>query len=140
MPLGTDSGEGWKLHACAVFGLFMGTFVSKGTEYFVSFGFSPTVSIKDRSRMGPATVIIQGLGVGMVSTLFPAVALGFGVLACAELSGELGVAISAVGLLSILPLMYATHAFGPAVRTETDAPDALWNTTWARASPWPPPC
>merc|ERR1711939_380284 len=118
-----------------------------GTEYFTSFDFAPVKSIKARGATGPATVIIQGLGVGMISCVPPVTVLVAAILGCTALAGEYGVAIAAVGMLSTLGITLATDAYGPVadnaggiaemaeldpqVRDTTDALDALGNTTAA---------
>merc|ERR1719197_924900 len=53
---------GWKVYGCIIFGLVAGAAIGKVTEYFTSFDFGPVISIKDRARTGPATVVIQGIG------------------------------------------------------------------------------
>merc|ERR1711906_51067 len=97
---------------------------------------------------GPATVIIQGLGVGMISVCVPAIAICIAIIGCDECAGVYGVAIAAVGMLSTLGITLATDAYGPVadnaggiaemdpscsdmVRDTTDALDALGNTTAA---------
>jgi len=144
---GADSEMGWKLYGCVIIGLLTGMVIGKGTEYFTSFDYGPTISIKDRARTGPATVIIQGMGVGMISTVLPTAALAVAIVATAELGGSYGVAISAVGMLATLAISLSTDAygpiadnagglaemahFGPEVRSKTDSLDALGNTTAA---------
>merc|ERR1711953_266008 len=109
--------------------------------------FKPTKTIAKKSKFGPAGVIIQGLGIGMMSTAVPVVILVITILACEELAGTYGVGIAAVGMLSTLGITLATDAFGPVadnaggiaemaelppeVRERTDALDALGNTTAA---------
>merc|ERR1712187_190571 len=85
---------GWKVYGCILLGLFAGALIGKVTEYFTSFDFGPTISIKDRAFTGPATVVIQGLGVGMISTVLPTFFLAAAILACDALSGNYGVAIA----------------------------------------------
>lgn len=147
MLFGADNEDGWKLLICVVVGMITGMAIGKGTEYFTSFDYGPTISIKDRARTGPATVIIQGIGVGMVSTLLPTIFLVICILLCAALSGEYGVAIAAVGMLGTLAISLSTDAYGPVadnagglaemahlrseVRDKTDSLDALGNTTAA---------
>merc|ERR1719281_1883274 len=97
-----DSKFGWKVYGCIIIGLFAGAAIGKVTEYFTSFDFGPVISIKDRARTGPATVVIQGIGVGMISCLLPIVILCAAILACNALVGSYGVAIAAVGMLSTL--------------------------------------
>merc|ERR1719335_493935 len=144
---GPECDLGWKLFACVCIGLFSGMAIGKGTEYFTSFDYGPTISIKDRARTGPATVIIQGIGVGMVSTIMPTVILALTIVSCAELAGEYGVAVSSVGMLGTLAISLSTDAYGPVadhagglaemshlgpdVRAKTDSLDALGNTTAA---------
>jgi H(+)-translocating pyrophosphatase len=144
---GADNEEGWKLYVCVIIGVLSGVAIGKGTEYFTSFDYGPTISIKDRARTGPATVIIQGLGVGMVSTIMPTAILAITIVACAELGREYGVAIAAVGMLGTLAISLSTDAYGPVadnagglaemaglgpeVRAKTDSLDALGNTTAA---------
>merc|ERR1719168_309990 len=116
-------------------------------EYVTSFSFKPTQTIAKKSKFGEAGVIIQGLGIGMMSTCVPVVILVITILACEELAGTYGVGIAAVGMLSTLGITLATDAFGPVadnaggiaemaelpaqVRDRTDALDALGNTTAA---------
>jgi inorganic pyrophosphatase len=144
---GFDSENGWKMYGCVIIGLIAGMMIGKGTEYFTSFEYGPTISIKDRARTGPATVIIQGMGVGMISTILPTLVLGVAIVACAALIDEYGVACAAVGMLATLAISLSTDAYGPvadnaggiaemaelgpSVRDKTDALDALGNTTAA---------
>ena len=132
---------------CVFLGLVAGIIIGKFTEYFTSFDFGPVISIKDRGMTGPATVVIQGLGVGMISCVPPTVVLGVAIVGTATLGGSYGVAISAVGMLSTLGITLATDAYGPVadnagglaemaflgkeVRAITDSLDALGNTTAA---------
>jgi len=138
---------GWKCYGCIVCGMVSGMAIGKVTEYFTSFDYGPVQSIKDRAKTGPATVIIQGVGVGMISTLPPTVILAVCIIACAELAGEYGVALAAIGMLATLAISLSTDAYGPVadnagglaemaglpktVREKTDALDALGNTTAA---------
>jgi inorganic pyrophosphatase len=147
MLFGSDDEEGWKFLVCVITGMICGMAIGKGTEYFTSFDYGPTMSIKDRARTGPATVIIQGIGVGMISTILPTLFLAIAILLCAALSGEYGVAIAAVGMLGTLAISLSTDAYGPVadnagglaemaglpstVRDKTDSLDALGNTTAA---------
>jgi len=136
-------------------GLVAGVLIGLCTEYFTSSSFKPTRSIADASLTGPATVIIGGLAVGMMSTALPVIIVGIAILISFFLSGGAanfnaglyGVAISAVGMLSTLGITLATDAYGPVadnaggnaemshmppeVRKRTDALDALGNTTAA---------
>lgn len=146
-----DSGTGWKLYGCILIGLISGAAIGKVTEYFTSFDFGPVMSIKDRGATGPATVVIQGIGVGMISCGPPSIILCAAILACSALSPAAspayGVSIAAVGMLSTLGITLATDAYGPVadnagglaemaglgpdVRAKTDSLDALGNTTAA---------
>merc|ERR1719284_1990321 len=137
----------WKVFGCNVIGLIAGFCIGQWTEYVTSFEFKPTKTIAKKSKFGPAGVIIQGLGIGMLSTVVPVVILVITILACEELAGTYGVGIAAVGMLSTLGITLATDAFGPVadnaggiaemaelppqVRERTDALDALGNTTAA---------
>merc|ERR1719443_2444055 len=128
-------------------GLLAGVMIGKITEYYTSFDFGPVISIKDRGMTGPATVVIQGLGVGMISTVAPVVVLAMTIVSTHALGGNFGVAISAVGMLATLGITLATDAYGPVadnagglaemaylgkdVRAITDSLDALGNTTAA---------
>ena len=144
---GADEGM-WDNFICIIIGLFAGALIGKVTEYFTSFDFKPVISIKDRGQTGPATVIIQGLGVGMLSTVPPTLILVGAILACSAIAGNYGVAVAAVGMLATLGITLATDAYGPVadnagglaemdpsipdeVRHKTDALDALGNTTAA---------
>jgi K(+)-stimulated pyrophosphate-energized sodium pump len=125
------------------------------TEYFTSHKYKPTKSIADSAATGPATVVIAGMSVGMLSTAIPVVVVGGAILASFYLAGGAsdyniglyGIGISAVGMLSTLGITLATDAYGPVadnaggnaemagldpeVRKRTDALDALGNTTAA---------
>merc|ERR1719473_1636174 len=98
---------------CVITGLVAGIIIGKFTEYFTSFDFGPVISIKDRGMTGPATVVIQGIGVGMISTVPPTIVLGVAIVTTSTLGGSYGVAISAVGMLSTLGITLATDAYGP---------------------------
>lgn len=136
-------------------GLGAGVFIGFNTEFFTSDNYRPTRSISDSAKTGPATVILEGLSVGMVSTAPAVLAVVVAVLAAYFLSGGAanadiglyGVSLAAVGMLSTLGITLATDAYGPVadnaggnaqmsglpgeVRQRTDALDALGNTTAA---------
>ena len=141
-------------------GLVVGIAIGKVTEYYTSFEFKPVKFIAENATTGPATVIISGIGVGMISTCWPVVFIVLGTIGaylCAAgewaftasnmSSGLYGIGIAAVGMLSTLGLTLATDAYGPIsdnaggnaemsalgddVRSRTDALDALGNTTAA---------
>jgi len=144
----TETTQGWKIFMCILIGLVVGNVIGQFTEYCTSYTFMPTQSIARAAEYGPATVIIQGLGVGMISVCVPAIAICIAIIGCDECAGVYGVAIAAVGMLSTLGITLATDAYGPVadnaggiaemdpscsemVRDTTDALDALGNTTAA---------
>merc|ERR1712113_790788 len=146
-----DSQYGWRVYGCIILGLVAGAAIGKVTEYFTSFDFGPVISIKDRGATGPATVVIQGIGVGMISCGPPTVILCGAILGCNALpppdKTAYGVSVAAVGMLATLGITLATDAYGPvadnagglaemagcdaSVRAKTDSLDALGNTTAA---------
>lgn len=140
-----------------IVGLATGIIIGKATEYYTSHAYKPTQDIAKSSETGPATVIIKGIGTGMISTAIPVLTIVAGIilsfLFAVEFSftnmsmGLYGVGIAAVGMLSTLGITLATDAYGPIadnaggnaemsqlgeeVRHRTDALDALGNTTAA---------
>ncbi len=128
-------------------GLGAGLIIGFSTEYFTSEKRKPAQSIAQSSETGPATVIIQGLQVGMMSTIIPVIAVVIAMLAAYYFADFYGVAISAVGMLSILGVSLATDCYGPVadnaqgisemaglgqeVREHTEQLDAVGNTTAA---------
>ena len=151
----------WQTSLSVVVGLLAGVIIGKATEYYTSQSFKPTQKVAESSKTGPATVIISGLGLGMLSTAIPVVTVGVAIVlaylcangfhiefTAANLSrGLYGIGIAAVGMLSTLGITLATDAYGPIadnaggnaemsglepeVRKRTDALDALGNTTAA---------
>ncbi len=140
-----------------VVGLIAGIIVGKSVEYFTSESFKPTRGVADKARTGPATVIIEGISSGMISTAIPVLAVSLGILGAFAFAGGLekgntimglyGIGVAAVGMLSTLGITLATDAYGPIadnaggnaqmsnlskeVRQRTDALDSLGNTTAA---------
>ena len=144
-----------------VSGLVAGVVIGQATEYYTSHSYKPTQKISEASKTGPATVIIQGIGTGMISTMVPVVTISVAIMlsylfanrfdlsmSAASISmGLYGIGIAAVGMLSTLGITLATDAYGPIadnaggnaemselgeeVRHRTDALDALGNTTAA---------
>jgi K(+)-stimulated pyrophosphate-energized sodium pump len=147
------SNVGWEAFLCILIGLVAGNLIGYFTEYSTSYTEYPTQSIAQKSDTGAATVIIQGLGVGMLSTVLPVIIVVVTVLGAyytLDGYGVYGVSLTAVGMLSTLGVTLATDAFGPVadnaggiaemapdeevsadVRNTTDALDALGNTTAA---------
>lgn len=105
--------DGWEILGCIILGLVAGASIGKVTEYFTSYSYGPVRSIADAASTGPASVIIQGLGIGMISCVFPVLIIVTTTLVCNALSGGYGVAISGVGMLSTLGVTLAADAFGP---------------------------
>mmetsp|Transcript_6348 Transcript_6348/g.13115 ORF Transcript_6348/g.13115 Transcript_6348/m.13115 type:complete len:775 (+) Transcript_6348:187-2511(+) len=138
---------GWSIFGCIVIGLLAGVLIGQVTEYFTSYSYWPTQSITSAGVTGPGTVVVQGLGIGMISTVFPALIVVITILACNALFSSYGIAMASVGMLSTLGFTLATDAYGPIadnaggiaemakmdsrVRETTDALDALGNTTAA---------
>ncbi len=136
-------------------GLIVGLIIGKSTEYYTSSSYSPTKFIAHQSLTGPATTILGGLSIGMLSTAIPVLAVAFGIIIAfwaaggfaQPILGLYGIGIAAVGMLSTLGITLATDAYGPVadnaggnaqmaelppeVRKKTDALDALGNTTAA---------
>ena len=154
--------ENWLgLSFSVISGLVAGVVIGQTTEYYTSQSYRPTQKIAEASQTGPATVIIKGIGTGMISTMIPVVTISVAIMLsylCANgfdmsLSaksisiGLYGIGIAAVGMLSTLGITLATDAYGPIadnaggnaemsglgeeVRERTDALDALGNTTAA---------
>jgi K(+)-stimulated pyrophosphate-energized sodium pump len=144
-----------------VTGLVAGIIIGQATEYYTSQGYKPTQKIAEASQTGSATVIIKGIGTGMISTCVPVLTISVAIMLsylCAngfDMSmsatsisrGLYGIGIAAVGMLSTLGITLATDAYGPIadnaggnsemsglgeeVRKRTDALDSLGNTTAA---------
>lgn len=148
--------DNWFWISCSVIiGLLVGIVIGQSTEYYTSQSYKPTQRVSEAGLTGPATVIISGLGLGMLSTAIPVLAVVAGII-CSFLfasgfdfnnvgMGLYGIGIAAVGMLSTLGITLATDAYGPIadnaggnaemsglgkeVRKRTDALDSLGNTT-----------
>ena len=120
----------WIGLSCSVItGLVAGIIIGQATEYFTSHSYRPTRKIADSSQTGPATVIIAGIGSGMISTAIPVITIGVAIILaylCATgfdvdnmmasqnmSQGLYGIGIAAVGMLSTLGITLATDAYGP---------------------------
>jgi K(+)-stimulated pyrophosphate-energized sodium pump len=145
------------LGGSVVVGLLVGIVIGQATEYYTSQSYKPTRRVSASGQTGPATVIISGLGLGMLSTAIPVLAVVVGIIASFLFAsgfdfgnttmGLYGIGIAAVGMLSTLGITLATDAYGPIadnaggnaemaglgkeVRKRTDALDSLGNTTAA---------
>ena len=157
--LGMDNWWGFSLSV--VVGLAAGVIIGQATEYYTSHSYKPTQKLAESAETGPATVIISGVGLGMLSTAIPVITIAVAILLaylCANgfsleftaenlSTGLYGIGIAAVGMLSTLGITLATDAYGPIadnaggnaqmseldpeVRQRTDVLDALGNTTAA---------
>ena len=153
--LGLDNWLG--VFLAVVTGLVVGIIIGRSTEYYTSQSYKPTRKLSESGKTGPATVIISGIGLGMLSTAIPVVAVVAGIVASYLFAADFqvsdvgmglyGIGIAAVGMLSTLGITLATDAYGPIadnaggnaemsdlgeeVRKRTDALDSLGNTTAA---------
>ena len=151
--------EWWQLSLSVISGLLAGVVIGKVTEYYTSHSYKPTQKLAESSQTGPATVIINGVGLGMISTAVPVVTIAAAILLAYGFAtgfhfstetlslGLYGISIAAVGMLSTLGITLATDAYGPiadnaggnaqmseldpSVREKTDILDSLGNTTAA---------
>ncbi|MBI4833470.1 MAG: sodium-translocating pyrophosphatase [Planctomycetes bacterium] len=138
-----------------VVGLVVGIIIGKSTEYYTSSDYKPTQLVAEQTQTGPATTIISGMALGMLSTAIPVISIGIGMMLSYGLSGGFtdpirglyGIGLASVGMLSTLGITLATDAYGPIadnaggnaqmtnqpafVRERTDALDSLGNTTAA---------
>jgi len=145
----------WGVFGAVVAGLAAGVIIGQSTEYFTSDEYGPTKGIAKQTQQGPATTIIEGMAVGMLSSWVPVVVISAAIIAAYGFAGGFhnfsmgvyGIGFAAVGMLSTLGITLATDAFGPIadnaggnaemaglpkeVRERTDALDSLGNTTAA---------
>ena len=147
------------LYAAILAGLISGVLIGRFTEYYTSDTYRPTKHLAESSETGTATLVIDGISLGMKSTILPVVVVGICILISYYISGIgapadarnaiglYGIALAAVGMLSTLGITLATDAYGPVadnaggiaqmsglesvVRERTDALDSLGNTTAA---------
>ncbi|MSQ11841.1 MAG: sodium-translocating pyrophosphatase [Dehalococcoidia bacterium] len=140
-------GLDFRLWWVVLVGLVAGQIIGTATEYYTSYEYRPTKQLARQTLTGPATTIIGGMGLGMLSTLVPIVTLVVAIWFAHWLGGVYGIALAAVGMLSTLGITLATDAYGPVadnaggiaqqanlppvVRQRTDALDSLGNTTAA---------
>ena len=145
----------WGIFGAIISGLIAGVVIGYSTEYYTSDEYAPTKNLAGQAVMGPATTIIDGLAVGMLSSAVPVIAtviaiicsFAFGGGFSSTISGLYGIGFAAVGMLATLGITLATDAYGPIadnaggnaemshlppqVRERTDALDMLGNTTAA---------
>jgi K(+)-stimulated pyrophosphate-energized sodium pump len=145
----------WGVWLATLVGLFSGLVIGMGSERYTAYDYAPTQEVAKSSATGPATVIISGIAVGMMSTWIPIATIAIGTALAYGFAGGFsdpalglyGVALAAVGMLSTLGVTLATDAYGPIadnaggnaemshlgdeVRKRTDALDSLGNTTAA---------
>ncbi|MGK2965901.1 MAG: sodium-translocating pyrophosphatase [Tepidiformaceae bacterium] len=137
----------FRLFWAVLVGLVAGQVIGTATEYYTAYEFKPVQTLAKQAETGAATVIIGGLGLGMLSTAFPLLTIVAAIWITFELAGLYGIALAAVGMLAPLGITLATDAYGPVadnaggiaeqaglppeVRERTDALDSLGNTTAA---------
>ena len=124
-----DMPNWWGLSIAVVVGLAAGVIIGQATEYYTSHSYKPTRRLAESSKTGPATVIISGIGLGMISTAIPVITVSVAIIlaylaangfaagdllsADALSKGLYGIGIASVGMLSTLGITLATDAYGP---------------------------
>ncbi len=137
----------WGIFWAVLIGLAAGQIIGTATEYYTAYEYSPTQKLAQQAETGAGTLIIGGLGLGMLSTVIPLLVICGSIWATYEIAGLYGIALAAVGMLSTLGVTLASDAYGPVadnaggiaeqahlpaeVRERTDALDSLGNTTAA---------
>ena len=128
-------------------GLIAGVIIGTASEIATSYEYKYTKNLAEQAKTGAATIIIGGLGLGMMSTIIPTIVIIAAMAISYQLGGFYAIALAAVGMLSTLGITLATDAYGPVadnaggiaeqaklppeVRERTDALDSLGNTTAA---------
>jgi len=130
-----------------ILGLSVGFLIGKTTEYFTSDKYKPVQSIANSAQTGPATNIIEGLSMGMLSTVLPVILVAFAMIVSYHFAGLFGIAIAAVGMLANIGMILSIDCYGPIVdnaagiaemggmgkdvRERCEALDSVGNTTAA---------
>jgi K(+)-stimulated pyrophosphate-energized sodium pump len=116
-PLGFRFGPAhqtsWRLFVCILIGLFLGMLVGFLTEYFTSSSYAPTEGIASAGQYGAGTVVVHGLGIGLLSAILPMGVIIVAILGSYNLFGHYGIALASVGLLSTAGITMTTEVTGP---------------------------
>jgi K(+)-stimulated pyrophosphate-energized sodium pump len=147
IPLIIPNSHGTNIFYSMLAGLIAGIIIGLATEYYTSDGKKPTQEVAEAAKTGAGTNLIQGLSVGMLSTVIPVLTVCAAILLSYYFSGLYGIAIAAVGMLSTLGITLATDCYGPVadnaagiaemaglggnIRKRCESLDAVGNTTAA---------